>query len=116
MLNISVTGETMIFRNEKGFYSTSISKSKKNPDGTTGYDNAYINVEFRKGVEIPNMTKINITNGWVSFNKYQKDEKTNTYFKIFVNAYEIPSASNQSTSTQNIQDDVMFGSSDDMPF
>ena len=42
MLKSNFTGETMIFKNDKGFYATSISKTKKNPDGSTGYDNAYI--------------------------------------------------------------------------
>ena len=51
MLKSNFTGETMIFKNDKGFYATSISKTKKNPDGSTGYDNAYINVSFRKGVD-----------------------------------------------------------------
>ena len=56
MLNSNFSGETMIFKNDKGFYSTTL--SKKNQDGT--YANAYISVGFRKGVDIPNNKRVEI--------------------------------------------------------
>lgn len=111
MLSSKFTGETMIFRNEKGFYSTSISKGRKNAQGQTEYDNAYINVGFKKGVDIPNKTKINVTNGWLTFDKYEKDGNPVSYFKIFVGDYEVI-GENQASNND------VFGadSSDDLPF
>lgn len=61
---MQVTGETMIFKNDKG-YSTTI--SKKNEDGT--YENMFISVNFKGNAEIENKTKINIKNGFLSFYK-----------------------------------------------
>lgn len=61
---VKVTGEMMIFSNDKGF-STSISNKKE--DGT--YDNMFIAVNFRKGVSVENKSKINVTNGFLSFYK-----------------------------------------------
>jgi len=61
---MKVTEETMIFKNDIG-YSTSISRKKE--DGT--YENMFIPVNFKKGVEVENKTKINITNGFLSFYK-----------------------------------------------
>ena len=58
-----ITGETMIFKNEKGMYNTTISNKKE--DGT--YENMRISVNFRKGVEIEDKTKINIKDGFLSF-------------------------------------------------
>ena len=58
-----ITGETMIFKNEKGMYNTTISNKKE--DGT--YENMRISVNFRKGIEIEDKTKINIKDGFLSF-------------------------------------------------
>ena len=84
MLKINATGETMIFRNEfndRVSYSTTL--GKKLQDGT--YDNAFISVKFKKGVDIPNRTKINITNGWLTFWKTKEDKPM---FEIFANEFE----------------------------
>lgn len=121
MLRNNFTGETMIFRNDKGFYSTTISNTKKNQDGTTSYDNAYINVNFKKGVDIPNKTKINVTNGWLTFDKYDNKQtgKKETYWKIFINEYTIVGASAGTSTPQNtVSQDVIFSPSDpsDLPF
>lgn len=62
---MQIRGETMIFANEKGGYSTTV--SNKNQDGT--YDNMYIAVNFKKGIALENQTKIDITNGFLSFYK-----------------------------------------------
>ena len=62
---MQIKGETMIFANEQGGYSTTISNKKQ--DGT--YDNMYIAVNFKKRVTIGNKTKIDITNGFLSFYK-----------------------------------------------
>lgn len=110
MIKTDITGETMIFKNDNGFYSTSISKKKQ--DGS--YDNAYINVSFRNGVTLDNKTLINIKSGWLSFDKYEKEGKTNTYLKIFVNDFDIVSNSSPANSAE--KDTSGFASTDDLPF
>ena len=62
-MSLKVTGEIFIFKNDKGAYSTSISNKKE--DGS--YENMRISVNFRKGTELENKTKINVTNGFLSF-------------------------------------------------
>lgn len=61
---MNISGETMIFKNDRG-YSTTISNKKE--DGS--YENMFIPVNFRKGTELPNKTKINVINGFLSFYK-----------------------------------------------
>lgn len=62
---MKISGETMIFKNDKGYYETSISNKKE--DGT--YENMYVSVNFKKGIEVENKTKINILDGFLSFYK-----------------------------------------------
>lgn len=84
MLKVNVTGDTMIFRKDfdgKPNYSTTL--SKKLMDGT--YDNAYINVRFKKGVELENKTKIDVTNGWLTF---WKNKEGKAMFEIFISEFE----------------------------
>ena len=76
--------EEMIFKNEyndKPYYT--IGLSKKDKDGN--YINGYMNVSFKKGVELENKTKIRIKSAWLDF--YKKDIKTIPI--IFVNEFEI---------------------------
>ena len=61
---MNISGETMIFKNDRG-YSTTISNKKE--DGS--YENMFIPVNFRKGIELLNKTKINVINGFLSFYK-----------------------------------------------
>jgi hypothetical protein len=85
-LKSTVTGETMIFRNDKGKfprYSTSFSQKVKDSDE---WENGWMDVQFKRDVAlIDNKTKINITDGWLKFNI--SDGKT--YWKIFVNAFDL---------------------------
>ena len=57
-----LTGDFMIFKGEYG-YSTAI--SKKNENGT--YSKMYLSIQLPKGTELENKTKINITNGFLTF-------------------------------------------------
>lgn len=76
--------EEMIFRNDyNGKASYSIGLSKKKQDGN--YEKGYINVSFKKGVELQNQTKIKIKQSWLDF--YKKENKTIPY--IFINDYEV---------------------------
>lgn len=78
---MKVTGETMIFKNQNGSYSTTISNKKE--DGT--YENMYLAVNFRKGTEIENKTKINILDSFMSF---YKDKNGLPRLKIVVMEFE----------------------------
>lgn len=62
---MKITGETTIFKNDNGSYSTSI--SNKTMDGK--YEYMSISVTLKKGIEIENKTKINILDGFLSFYK-----------------------------------------------
>ncbi len=76
--------EEIIFKNEyndKPYYTIGLSKKDKNGN----YINGYMNVSFKKGVELENMTKIKIKSAWLDF--YKKDVKTIPV--IFINDFEI---------------------------
>lgn len=63
----------IIFRKDyNGKPSYSLGLSKKNKDGE--FINGYIKVNFRKGVDLNNKTKIKIKNGWLDF--YKDEDKT----------------------------------------
>lgn len=114
MLNSNFSGETMIFKNDKGFYSTTL--SKKNQDGT--YANAYISVGFRKGVDLPNKTKINIKNGFLTFDQYDRADGTKaTNLKLFVSDFET-AGQKTSAKVNKGSENEFFGadSEEDLPF
>lgn len=78
--------EEMIFKseyNDKPIYRLGL--SKKDKDGN--YVKGYINVNFKKGVDVPNMTKIKIKNAWLDF--YKVDIKTVPV--VFISDFEIVS-------------------------
>ena len=86
---LNVTGRKMIFKNEKGFYSTSISSKKQ--DGT--YDNMYISVGFPKGDDIPNKSIVNIKNAFLSFFRANNPEgKLENVVKLVIMDYELDNA------------------------
>lgn len=95
---IKVSGEFMVFANDRG-YSTTISNKKE--DGT--YDNMFIAVNFRKGISVANKTKINVINGFLSFYK-TKDGLAKT--KIVIMDFEtVDNANKNEVATE-----------DDLPF
>ena len=76
--------EEMIFKNEyNGKSSYSLGLSKKDKDGK--YIKGYITVNFKKGVELNNQTKIKIKSAWLDF--YKKDKATIP--TIFINEFEV---------------------------
>ena len=83
MIRTEITGETKVWRNDdKGFAQYTTSIGKKNQEGN--YDNAYIEVKFKKGVNIENGTVINIVKGFLTFRQYEKDNKRFTIWQIMV--------------------------------
>ena len=104
---MKVTGETMIFRNDKG-YSTTI--SNRTEDGS--YENMFISVNFKKGIEIENKTKINITDGFLSFYK-TKDGLP----KIKLVVMDFESDNYEQEEREAIQNESNYNlNDDDLPF
>ena len=74
----------MIFRNafDSGIsYSTTI--SHKNINGE--FENAFINVRFKKNVDVENKQQIIIKDAWLDF--YQSKEGKNVFY-IFINDFD----------------------------
>ena len=74
----------MIFRNafDSGIsYSTTI--SHKNVNGE--FENAFINVRFKKNVDVENKQQIIIKDAWLDF--YQSKEGKNVFY-IFINDFD----------------------------
>lgn len=109
-MNLKEMENKMVFRkdNEYGtFYSLGL--SKKMEDGS--YQNGYIDARFRKGVELDNMTIINVKDSWITF--YLKNENGYNITKhyVFINEFEI--VENQAESFDGTQLTI---DTDDLPF
>lgn len=104
MLRNNFEGETMIFRNANGFYSTSLGKKNLNDE----WQNKFLSVQFPKGTDIPDKTKINIKKAFLSFDSWtDKDGNNRSEFKLVVQEFENPNA------IEKPQEDETFGSVDD---
>ena len=112
--------EEMIFRNEyNGKVSYQIGLSKKDKDGK--FISGYVPVNFKKGIDLKNKTKIKIKNAWLDF--YKKDKATIP--TIFISEFDIteePKEENPFEEFGNsIKTDFDVGgqieiTDDDMPF
>jgi hypothetical protein len=88
-MGLTVTGEITVFRknmtsqagNSFALYSTIVSNKKE--DGS--YIGAYLDVLFRKGVEVGNKAKINIKNSFMTVNEYKGEAK----LKLFVMDFDV---------------------------
>lgn len=108
-MKIEVTGETKVFKkmfDDRASYSTSIGKKKQ--DDT--WDNAYINLQFKKGVDIADGTKIDIQKGWLTF-YINKDKKP--VWQIFVSEFEsekgsLPNGFEDVTSIDEDDEEIPF--------
>ena len=98
----------MIFRRDNDYGSFySIGLSKKNEDGS--YENGYLDVRFKKGIELENKTKININESWLSFYKKNNGEYDTTVPYIFINDFEIVDSDSEETPDTDFDDS-------DLPF
>ena len=96
---MNITGNALIFRKEyegKNIYSTNIS----NKDVNGNYTNMYITVQLPKDTELENKTKINITNGFLTFYKTKEGLPKP---KIVVMQFE----SEYKEQPEDITDDIM---------
>lgn len=107
---MKVTEEAIIFKNDLGF-STSISNKKQ--DGT--YENMYISVQFPKNderaQEMPNKTKIYITNAFLSFYKSTAGQPK---VKLVVRDYKILTEEKPAEKPMQESDDLFDDRFDDM--
>ena len=65
---MNISGEARILKDDRGIYKTTLVNTDINKE--TGEEEKMfmkINVGFKKGVEVKNKTKINITNGFITF-------------------------------------------------
>ena len=92
-MKTSITDKAMIFRREyqkrdgSTFAKYSTSHGQKDMDGN--WDNGFLFVKFRRGVSVPNRTQIFIKDGWLIFEKYEKEGQKQTSWGIFVNDFDI---------------------------
>lgn len=101
-MGLKVTGSIMVFKNEKGNYNTTV--SNKLPDGT--YQNAPIMLQFRKGVELENKTRIDIKDSFLTFFKTQ--EGNNVYKLVVLDFEQEGDAKEPETSYATSPDDLPF--------
>lgn len=124
MIRTEVSGTCKVFRNDsktadgREFTRYQASLSKRLTIG--GWENAYINLQFRKGVELDNKADIEIISGWLTFDKYNnKDGKPVTTYKIFVNEFEVMGGADEPRATKAEAPDYQMAfnaSADDIPF
>lgn len=124
MIKNEFYGTAKVFRNDYQarngvtYPRYSVSFGKKLPDGN--YENAYMTAKFKKGVELENMTDIDINQAWLTFDKYEKDGKKMTAWALFINDYEIAGATQQARQRRQDEEpdyDGAFAATDDeIPF
>lgn len=78
---MNINGKTTIYKNQYG-YTTSISNKKE--DGT--YENMFIQVNFKKGVEVEHKTKIDVKNGFMSFYTNKNEQQI---LKLIITEFDI---------------------------
>lgn len=84
-MNIENKYPVTIFKNENGKYVVGISNKKQ--DGS--YENAYFPIQFNKEVELENKTKIYMKNAWLTFYKWEFEEKKGTTFYIKCSQFDL---------------------------
>lgn len=118
-----------IYRDEQGKYKTYIKGTETQEDGEVKDIFMSKKVQFKKGVEVKNRSKIEVTKGWTSCYRIQTDELTEEgkpkykYFdKYFISEFNLleegvdePQKPRQQTQAK--QEDFSFSvSDDDLPF
>ena len=120
-MEVKSNKDEMIFKKEfNGRINYSLGLSKKDKEGK--YVNGYMPVQFKKGVEIENQTKIKIKEAWIGFNVHEK--KTFPY--IFINDFDVIQAGQERKETNPYEEfaiktesdigEQIEITSDDLPF
>lgn len=92
-MNITSEYPVMVFKNENGYYSLSLSDKKQ--DGK--YVNWYKNCQFKKGVEVSDRTNIKIKKAWFKCN----DVNGRKYEYIFISEFEIVEEQKEQPKEEN---------------
>ena len=130
---MQVTGQATILKNDKGIYKISVVNKETNDNGEEKSIFMQINVGFRRGVELKNKTKINVTDGFLTFFRIKTDELNENgepiyrkFPKIFILDFEVLEDGIDEVyqtkdyktlqNDSNANHDVFFGDDDDLPF
>lgn len=129
-VNIGNEGSILtIYKDEQGRYKIYIKGTETQEDGEVKDIFMSKKVQFKKGVEVKNRSKIEVVKGWTSCYRIQTDELTEEgkpkykYFdKYFISEFNLleegvdePQKQRQQTPTK--QKDFSFSvSDDDLPF
>ena len=73
-MSIDVRGEIRILKDDRGVYKTTLVNKEFDDKGDEVKNFMQIIVGFRKGIELKNKSKIEITNGFMSFFKVKSKE------------------------------------------
>ena len=73
-MSIDVRGEIRILKDERGVYKTTLVSKDFDENGEEIKIFMQINVGFKKGVELKNKSKIEITEGFISFFRMKSKE------------------------------------------
>ena len=71
---MNVSGEARILKDDRGVYKTTLATKVINENGEEKTIFTKVNVGFKKGFEVKNKTKINITNGFLTFFRIPTEE------------------------------------------
>ena len=82
-MNFESNYKLKVYSKENGYFTRLVKFNKI----TENWETAFIYLQFKKGVEIPNKTTINVKNSWLSFYTSKKSNKVVTY--IFINEFDI---------------------------
>ena len=107
-LKVHITGEAMIYRDDKFGYPVYSAKLSTQKNGEWEYD--YIQVGFKGGADLQNNTEIKINDGFFSF--FTKNDGTKVH-KIIITSYDIM---NQSVGNIDIPTGNELNSIDELPF
>ena len=129
-VNIGNEGSILtIYKDEQGRYKIYVKGTETQEDGEVKDIFMSKKVQFKKGVEVKNRSKIEVVKGWTSCYRIQTDELTEEgkpkykYFdKYFISEFNLleegvdePQKQRQQTPTK--QEDFSFSvSDDDLPF
>lgn len=116
-MNISNDYAVMVFKNDNKY---SICVSNKKSDGT--YEKAYFPIQFNKGIELEDRTKIYIKKAWLSFYKWEYQDKKGTTFFIKCSDFETLKETIEAAKQpeqENYEDDQFMNITiydDDLPY
>lgn len=102
-MNITNEKQVMVFKKDNK-YTVGISNKKQ--DGS--YEKAYFPIQFNKGVELADRTKIYIKNAWLSFYKWEYQDKKGTTFFIKCSDFETIQETIENSKQEPVQEEDPF--------